>query len=382
MPERRAYWLALFTHATWQEFIDQGARIVGFRQHRWKSVHQIRSGDYLLCYLTGASRWIGLFEAASFPYLERAPRWEEVVSAPYCASAPLWEEDEFPAKVKVKPLVTLFPETAVPILSLKEELSLFRNLPHPHAWVAQVRHSPARWKTADGEAVVRALLAAGGRPVEAGRGKLEPAGQGSRPGAFSSSKKDTLAEKKVNHGTSSKEATAHTEIQWLLLKLGNDMGFDVWVARNDKGREYDGHKFSGLARFRDRLPLQFDEGTNQIIELIDVLWLKGNAIVAAFEIESTTSVYSGLLRMADLVTLQPNLNMPLYLVAPDERRDKVIHEVNRPTFSRLSPPLSEICRLIVFSELREKISQVSPFLRYLKPDFLEEISETCATDDA
>ncbi len=31
----------------------------------------------------------------------------------------------------------------------------------------------------------------------------------------------------------SKELTAHTEIQWLLLKLGSDMGLDVWVARND-----------------------------------------------------------------------------------------------------------------------------------------------------
>jgi hypothetical protein len=48
------------------------------------------------------------------------------------------------------------------------------------------------------------------------------------------------------------------------------------------------------------LPLQFDEATNRTIELIDVLWLQGNAIVAAFEIESTTSIYSGLLRMADL----------------------------------------------------------------------------------
>jgi hypothetical protein len=65
------------------------------------------------------------------------------------------------------------------------------------------------------------------------------------------------------------------------------------------------------------LPLQFDEVTNRTIELIDVLWLRGNAIVAAFEIESTTSIYSGLLRMSDLITTQPNLNIPLYLVAPD-----------------------------------------------------------------
>jgi hypothetical protein len=57
-----------------------------------------------------------------------------------------------------------------------------------------------------------------------------------------------------------------------------------------------------------------------------VLWLKGQAVVAAFEIESTTSIYSGLLRMSDLISMQPNLTMPLYIVAPDEKRDKVKEE--------------------------------------------------------
>jgi hypothetical protein len=45
---------------------------------------------------------------------------------------------------------------------------------------------------------------------------------------------------------------------------------------------------------------------SRTVELIDVLWLNGNAIVAAFEAESTTSIYSGLLRMADLLSMQPN----------------------------------------------------------------------------
>jgi hypothetical protein len=43
--------------------------------------------------------------------------------------------------------------------------------------------------------------------------------------------------------------------------------------------------------------------------MIDVLRLKGHAVVAAFEIERTTSIHSGLLRMADLVAVQPNLNI-------------------------------------------------------------------------
>jgi hypothetical protein len=69
-----------------------------------------------------------------------------------------------------------------------------------------------------------------------------------------------------------------------------------------------------------------------------VLWLKGLAIMAAFAIESPTSRSSDVLRMSDVIAMQPNRNIPLSLVAPDERRDKVLVEVNRPTCSRVSPP--------------------------------------------
>jgi hypothetical protein len=181
-----------------------------------------------------------------------------------------------------------------------------------------------------------------------------------------------------------KEITAHTEIQWLLLKLGSDMGLDVWVARNDRGREIHGHRFSDIPRLKKSLPLQFDEVTNRTIELIDVLWLQGNSIEAAFEIESTTSIYSGLLRMSDLIAMQPNLNIPLYLVAPDERRDKVIAEVNRPTFSRLTPPMNRICSYISFSTLRQSMetARSAGWTAYLKPDFLQALAEPCLPDEA
>jgi hypothetical protein len=108
------------------------------------------------------------------------------------------------------------------------------------------------------------------------------------------------------------------------------------LARNDRRRSFEGTSLSSVSRLLSELPVHFDEATNTTIELIDVLWLKGKSIVAAFDIESTTSIYSGLLRMSDLIAMQPNLNIPLFLVAPDERRPKVVQEVNRPTFSRLS----------------------------------------------
>lgn len=73
--------------------------------------------------------------------------------------------------------------------------------------------------------------------------------------------------------------------------------------------------------------------TIRTIEQIDVICLKRRAIVRAFEVEHTTAVYSGILRMADLLALQPNMDINLHIVAPGARREKVFQEIQRPVFS-------------------------------------------------
>jgi len=70
MPQ--TYWLDLFRVETWQEFLDHGGDVTGFREKRWKTVQKIKHGDYLLCYLTGASRWVGLLEVTSEPVYDEA----------------------------------------------------------------------------------------------------------------------------------------------------------------------------------------------------------------------------------------------------------------------------------------------------------------------
>jgi hypothetical protein len=81
--------------------------------------------------------------------------------------------------------------------------------------------------------------------------------------------------------------------------------------------------------------------------------------------------------MSDLVAMQPNINIPLYIVAPDERREKVTSEINRPTFSSLSPRMNEACRYLPFDQLRKRVQQAGDLVRYLKPEFLDEVSESC-----
>jgi len=364
----RTYWLDLFTGATWKEFLDAGGKVSGFRESRWATVQKIKPGDYLLCYLTGVSRFIGALEVASPPFKD---------------TTPIWKDEDFPCRLKVKSVAALTPETAVPVLGLRERLTIFSGMKSPIAWTGHFRGSPAKWKASDGEAVLEALLQATKtpvvRPVDVAKLARRPRPLKAKIGSVTVPESE---EQPAEAAEVAREPSDHSEVQWLLLKPGSDMGFDVWVARNDRGRQVRGQRFADLPKLKSELPLQFDEATNRTIELIDVLWLKGNAIVAAFEVESTTSIYSGLLRMSDLIAMQPNLNIPLYLVAPDERRQKVIDEVNRPTFRRLSPPLSEVCRFISFSDLRKRIKEAEPLIRYLKPEFLEELSESCEIEEA
>jgi hypothetical protein len=123
-----------------------------------------------------------------------------------------------------------------------------------------------------------------------------------------------------------------------------------------------------------RKPLNYDDTTLRTIEQIDVLWLRGRSIVRAFEVEHTTSVYSGILRMADLLALQPNMDIKLHIVAPEAKRKKVFQEIRRPVFSLLEKgPLAENCTYLSYDSLRELAEQ--KHLSHLSETVLDEYAE-------
>ncbi len=170
-------------------------------------------------------------------------------------------------------------------------------------------------------------------------------------------------------------STSHTEIQWRLLDLGSKMGLSVWAPIGDRGKVWGEHRVGEVPRMLDRLPGKFDVATTKTIENIDVLWLEKHAIRAGIEVEHTSSIYSGLLRMSDLLTMQPNIEIRLYLVAPDERADKFAREVARPTFSSLPKPMHTLCRFLPYSNLLETLNKVGDFVHRLNPAFLDDISD-------
>jgi hypothetical protein len=158
----------------------------------------------------------------------------------------------------------------------------------------------------------------------------------------------------------------HTEIQWMLAKLGRKPPESgrVWIARNDRSKSWKNEIFDDLS-MEALPPLGIGKSAEKTIKYIDVLWLSSdNQVEAAFEIECTTSIYSGLLRMVDLLTLSPNLKINLYIVVPELRVEQVKTELSRPAFNNKSLKLHHKCRWIVIEEL---VQEWEAMMKYGSP---------------
>ena len=146
---------------------------------------------------------------------------------------------------------------------------------------------------------------------------------------------------------------AHVKIQSGLIKLGRAEGCLVWVPPNDRNLSHKGQSFASATL--ERLPnFGFDENTRRIVQNIDVLWLIRNVIHRAFEVESTTSIYSGLLRLNDLVLAQPNNQIALFIVAPTGRRERVFNQLIRPSFHALAHQ----CEFLSFEKVDDAVSRI------------------------
>lgn len=225
----------VFTVDTWREFRQHGADVSGFPLRRWNTVTRMRPGDYLLCYLKGEKRWVGVLEITGDAYQDETP---------------IWAADAYPARIPVRAAVALDPEYGVPITDLQDELSIFTA---PGGWGVQLQGAPKVWSTPDGEAVVRAVQAAAAdpvhRPLRDRRARPAPDAQPDfaltvpDPDVVEAAGEQvTIPDERALEGASGAEVRKHTEIQFRLAQMGSDMGFDVHVARNDKNITWKGKR--------------------------------------------------------------------------------------------------------------------------------------------
>ncbi len=147
------------------------------------------------------------------------------------------------------------------------------------------------------------------------------------------------------------ENQLHSKMQYHLLTIGDALGYDVIAASNDRSRDYNGNKFSFMS-IQDFPKIDIPKETAKTIELIDIVWFKKgtNKIVCAFEVEKSTSIYSGILRLSDLSFSLPSHQSKLYIIIPDKREKDVKLQLNRPVIRNSNLEISYILTSVLDKE--------------------------------
>jgi len=362
-----SYYLDLFSPETYETFSKSQKEVSGFRIRQSNASQRIHPGDKLICYMTKLSRWIGVLEVLSESFIDQTPLFYE-------------KNDPFVVRFRVRPITWLSKEKAVPIRDEKIWKGLSFTREHERqgsGWTGIFRSSLNHITDEDGQFLEKVL------DVQNKEEKNYPVDEieyhkwlvqrvkGPEGDVSVSVPQETESGKDELHDEVSVRESI--KMQALLAKIGEKMGFKIWLPRNDRSRVLNEWNPEPNVML-DELPLNYDPVTLKTIEQIDILWLRRRSIVRAFEVEHTTSIYSGILRMADLLALQPNMDIKLHLVAPTNRRDKVFEEIRRPVFSLLEKgPLAESCTYISYDSLRE-LAQLK-HLSHLSDSVLEDYEE-------
>lgn len=150
---------------------------------------------------------------------------------------------------------------------------------------------------------------------------------------------------------------SHCQVQTLLGAIGARKGYDVWIPTYDQMTL----DWSLTDQFECRpVPPYGYQSITHILQEVDVVWLaRGSSdLKALFEVEHSTSIYSGLLRFNDVHLVAPQLRPTFSIVANDVRRNLFVRQLNRPTF-RMNG-LDEICTFLDYINVFEWYSRLSP----------------------
>jgi predicted RNA-binding protein len=361
------YFIDLFSPTTFSRFISSGKNISGYGKRQEGIAKGIKKGDLFICYLTKISRFCGILEVQDKYFIDSSPIFVD-------------ENDPYIIRFKVKPIALLDVEYSIPIF---DDL-LWKRLifTQEKVWTSMIRSSLRELDEKDGKHLYEVLFnqttdARKKYPLtEVEQRKLRYAQHTVKTNqkiinvTVPENEED---DSEVIDTTENENVRESIKIQAEIAKIGESMGMKIWIPKSDRQRVL-GYLKGKLENMVDDLPLNYDSTTLTTIENIDVLWLKGRSIIRAFEVEHTTSIYSGILRMADLMALQPNLDIKAHIVAPEDRKEKVFQEINRPVFSLIEGrPLSERCTFISYDSIIDLSKEKK--LHYMNDMVLEEYQE-------
>jgi len=366
------YFIDLFSPETARAFEQSKQDVSGFRISRKTYIEnqKIGPGDKFICYVTRLQRFVGILDIESKHFIDETPLFTK-------------ENDPFVLRFKVKPIVWLPLEKAIPVHSdsIWNNLSFTKTLAKDsNRWTWMVFSSPRAWPKADCEFLEKALVEQSQKLVEYKFTEDDEKKMKSQKIRLSGKKEISVSvpddEEEIaieEQEEASSERRESIKVQAKLSEIGEKLGLKIWLPRNDRAGVLETWKPKENVLLED-LPFSFDDVTLRTIKNIDVLWIQGRTIVRAFEVEGTTSIYSGILRMADLLSLLPNIEIKIHIVAPDNRRNEVFKQISRPVFAVMEKgPLAELCSYIPYESVYELSKERR--LENMKDTIVDELAE-------
>ena len=126
--------------------------------------------------------------------------------------------------------------------------------------------------------------------------------------------------------------TRHSELIALLAKIGEARGHEIWIGQREQRETVIGLveeiKLRDLVTAKPAAKsLKGVKNLRPVLDM-DLLWLDGNKVVRAFEVECTTTMTSGLQRGSNLPA-----DVPKTMVIPEEREKDFERKMKSPLFS-------------------------------------------------
>lgn len=149
----------------------------------------------------------------------------------------------------------------------------------------------------------------------------------------------------------------HSGAQKSLVELGNLLGYDTYIPPEDRSKKIDDIKLEKHATLRE-LPQFTLPDLMDTVKHIDVLWLKNEFPVFGFEIEESTDVTKGLLRLYQI----RNLNITPIIVGPVTKERKFDVEIKKEPFNRIK----DLYKFVSYEELSKLLEVTKTYTKIRK----------------
>lgn len=273
----------------------------------FKRISEIKPGDRIVYYCKGDYVIKGIYEIVQ-PHYAKETRWPDS-----------------PFQFEIKPIVEL--EDPYNFKLLLSSLDLFKHLTNLKIWgmSLQGKYNSIKPLTDHDYRLIEKEITQAEKGIKEEREEIE----GELP-----------------------DYRQHLLLQYQIAEWGLKNGYRVHIAINDKNKIKE-----KLPKILDEIPKFHNEDVVEIAKRIDVLFFEKerNILTHAFEVEHTSAIYSGLLRLNDIAESYPSDKVKFFIISSDSNRERFYQQLDRPSFSLLR---KYNCEFLNYKEVNEEWKEV------------------------